>query len=95
MNLTEIAPKTNGVKLLHELPKLVVRQGFYIGQEAFYRGKTFKEKVVITGYIFELETDELQLSYCVETIESINRVLSGNAEEPNGYMVGINDLICP
>ncbi len=93
MNITEIAPRVNGVKSLDELSEMVERQGFYIGQEAFYKTKYSKEKVIVSGYIFGLKDCRLQLSYCVETVESIRQVLEGTSDEPDGMLVGIDELM--
>lgn len=95
MNLTENAPQVKGVKLLHELSEMVERQGFFIGQEVFYKTKYCTEKVKISGYIFQVENSRLRLGYLVATVRSIKQVLEGTSDAPDEMLVGIDDLACP
>jgi hypothetical protein len=95
MNLTEIAPEIKGSSLLFDLPELIVRQGFCIGQEVIFRTETYDEKVIISGYILVYEGNKLRLRYLVETVASIQQVLEGISDLPDEMLVGIDELICP
>jgi hypothetical protein len=94
MNLTEIAPKIKGSNLLFELPEIVTRQQLFIGQEVFYKAKYYKEKVKISGYLFVVENNQLQLRYLTQTTESIQQVLEGSSELPDEIIISIDELIC-
>jgi len=94
MNLTEIAPKRKGSNLPLELPELIARQGFYIGQEVFHKNSYDKQKVRISGYVFVIdENNQLQLRYLIQTTESIQRVLEGVFDEPDESIISIDHLI--
>ncbi len=95
MNLTENVPQTKGVSLLFELSEMIERQGFFIGQEVFYKSRYYTEKVKISGYTFRVENSQLRLGYLVETVESIRQVLEGTSDFPDEMLVSIDDLFYP
>jgi len=95
MTLSSFATQLNGSNLLYQLVELIKKQGFYIGQEAFYKTSYHKEKVRISGYLFVIENNQLQLRYLTEATESIKQVLEGVFDEPDESIIGIDDLICP
>lgn len=93
MNITEIAPKKQGLNSLDKLSELVTQQGFCIGQEIFFKAWKHKERVVVVGYTFELNKGILELSYSVEDVKSVHRWLNGQLEEPS-RLIATKDQLC-
>lgn len=95
MTLSSFATQSKGSNLLFQLVGMIEKQGLYIGQEAFYKTSYHKEEVRISGYLFVIENNQLQLRYLTETTKSIQQVLEGTSDIPDEFLVGIDELICP
>lgn len=93
MTVAKIARRSRAKNPLIELNELVKKQGYFIGQEIFFKAYKHKERVVVIGYTFELSRGRLELSYSVEDTQSVSRWMRGELEEPSRF-IATPDQLC-